>query len=71
MKFLSVIIPAYNEEATVYQILERVVQSKTEGVELKIIVIDDCSTDQTVNKVELFRTDFPDIDMNRSYLKHG
>ncbi|MCK4631537.1 MAG: glycosyltransferase family 2 protein, partial [Bacteroidales bacterium] len=63
MKLLSVIIPAYNEEATVCQILERVVQSKAEGVELEIIVIDDCSTDQTVNKVELFRNDFPDIDL--------
>ncbi len=63
MKLLSVIIPAYNEEATVCQILERIVKSKTEGVRKEIIFIDDCSTDQTVSKVELFRNDFPDVDL--------
>jgi len=60
MKLLSVIIPAYNEEATVYQILERIVESKTEGVQKEIFVIDDCSTDKTVNKVELFLKNFPE-----------
>jgi len=63
MKLLSVIIPVYNEEATVYQILERIVESQTEGVGKEIIVIDDYSTDKTVNKVELFRNDFPDVDL--------
>jgi len=63
MKLLSVIIPAYNEEATVCQILEQIVKSKTEGVRKEIIFIDDCSTDQTVSKVELFRVDFSDIDL--------
>ena len=63
MKLLSVIIPAYSEEATVYQILERIVESKTEGVLKEIIVIDDCSTDKTVSKVELFRNDYPDVDL--------
>ncbi len=63
MKLLSVIIPAFNEEATVYQILERIVKSKTEGVQKEIIFIDDCSTDQTVSKVELFRVDFSDINL--------
>jgi len=69
MKLLSVIIPAYNEEATVYQILDRVVKSKTEGVRKEIILIDDCSTDKTVNKVELFRNDFPDVDLKLIKLK--
>jgi len=63
MILLSIIIPAFNEEATVCQILERIIESKTEGVRKEIFVIDDCSTDKTVNKVELFRNDFPDIDL--------
>ena len=63
MRLLSVIIPAYNEEATVCQILDRIVKSKTEGVQKEIILIDDCSTDSTVSEVELFHKNNPDIDL--------
>ena len=49
---LSVIIPAYNEEKTVIQLLRRVLDSDTMGVEKEIIVVNDCSTDQTKNLVE-------------------
>ena len=69
MKLLSVIIPAFNEEATVCQILEYIVESKTEGVEKEIILIDDCSTDKTVSKVELFHKNNPDIDLKLIKLK--
>ena len=63
MKLLSIIIPAYNEEATVCQILERIKKTKTEGVQKEIIFIDDCSIDKTISKVELFLNDFPDVDL--------
>lgn len=63
MKLLSVIVPAYNEESTVYQILKQIVESKTEGVKKEIIFIDDFSTDQTLKKVESFRNDFPEVVM--------
>jgi glycosyltransferase involved in cell wall biosynthesis len=41
---LSVVIPAYNEERTIREILGRVAQLP---VPKEIIVVDDCSTDQT------------------------
>jgi len=45
---LSVIIPAYNEGATIAQIIEEVkVASLPRGLEREIIVINDGSTDQT------------------------
>jgi glycosyltransferase involved in cell wall biosynthesis len=43
--FLSVIIPVYNEEATLGAVLERVLALPVEGVEA--IIIDDGSTDRT------------------------
>jgi len=44
---LSIIIPVYNEAATVVSILERVQAQKLEGVTLEVIVIDDGSRDGT------------------------
>ncbi len=46
---LSVIIPAFNEEETILQILEKVAIQNINGVKFEVIVIDDCSTDKTVS----------------------
>lgn len=51
---LSVIIPAYNEEKTIIQILTRVIQSQIAGVEKEVIVVNDHSTDNTRILVEEF-----------------
>lgn len=45
---VSILIPAYNEEATIIQILRLVDQQTIAGVEFEVIVVDDCSTDRTV-----------------------
>jgi glycosyltransferase involved in cell wall biosynthesis len=42
---LSIVIPVYNEAATITQIIERV--RSVGGFEKEIIVVDDCSTDGT------------------------
>lgn len=44
---LSILIPAYNEQATIRELLARVRAVELEGVEKEIIVVDDCSTDNT------------------------
>ena len=45
---LSVAIPVYNEKHTINEILKRVSQAPLPpGVELEIVVVDDCSTDGT------------------------
>ncbi len=49
---LSVVIPAYNEEATIIEVLTEVRKQKIEGVEVEIVVIDDCSVDETRALVE-------------------
>lgn len=52
MPKVSVIVPAYNEEATVLDVLDRVSEQRIEGVEFEIIVIDDGSTDCTGTLLE-------------------
>ena len=44
---LSVVIPAYNEERSIRQVLEAVARQKIEGVSREVIVVDDASTDGT------------------------
>jgi glycosyltransferase involved in cell wall biosynthesis len=51
---LSVIIPAYNEERTIIDLLKKVFDANTPGVKKEVIVVNDCSTDRTRNLVEDF-----------------
>jgi glycosyltransferase involved in cell wall biosynthesis len=45
---LSIIIPVFNEESTIEEIISRVERAQPEGIELKeIIIVDDGSTDGT------------------------
>jgi glycosyltransferase involved in cell wall biosynthesis len=49
---LTILIPAYNEEATILQILRRVGEQKIDGVRMEVLVVDDGSTDRTVELLE-------------------
>lgn len=53
-KILSVIIPAYNEEKTIEPILEAILNAGELEVSKEIIIVDDCSKDNTVEKIEHF-----------------
>ena len=52
MPRLSVIIPAYNEEATILETLTRVQSQSIDSIDIETIVIDDGSTDSTITKLE-------------------
>ena len=47
MKKLSIIIPAYNEEKTISEIIRRVKNVKLNGIAKEIVIVDDASTDST------------------------
>lgn len=47
MNKLSILIPVYNEEKTLVQVLEMVSQADSAGLEKELIVVDDGSTDRT------------------------
>ncbi|MCP4521862.1 MAG: glycosyltransferase family 2 protein [Cytophagales bacterium] len=52
---LSIIIPLYNEEKTIIPLLEKVVNAPLpRGFQKEIIIVDDCSIDSSVQKVEEF-----------------
>jgi glycosyltransferase involved in cell wall biosynthesis len=51
MTVLSIVIPAYNEEATIKQVLGAVAAQRIPGVELQVVVVNDASTDRTAEVV--------------------
>lgn len=52
MTKVSILIPAYNEERTIIQILQRVNEQAVPDVSFEIIVVDDGSQDATVKLLE-------------------
>jgi glycosyltransferase involved in cell wall biosynthesis len=49
---LSVIIPVYNEEQTIHEVLERVAAVDLGGVEMEIVIANDGSTDGTRRAID-------------------
>lgn len=54
-KKLSIVIPAYNEGPTIHLILEKIDAVKViQDLEKEIIVVDDCSSDNTVERLQAY-----------------
>lgn len=52
---LSILIPAFNEEQTIHLILDKVkVVELTNNIQKEIIIVNDCSTDQTKAAIERY-----------------
>ena len=60
-KVLSILIPAYNEAATIHLILDKVIDVKLiKNTAKEIIIVNDFSTDQTVEKIESYISEHPE-----------
>jgi glycosyltransferase involved in cell wall biosynthesis len=61
---LSVVIPVYNEEKTMEAILNRVMSVKLiHNIVNEIIIVNDCSTDRSVQVIEYYITNHPEYDI--------
>jgi len=66
---LSIIIPAYNEARTIHRILDRIrVVGLIGGLTKELIVVDDCSDDDTQGAIHRYRQDHPTLDIQ--YFRH-
>ena len=63
---LSIIIPAYNEEKTIIEILKKIKKNSSNQVQYEVIVIDDGSTDQTKKLLENNKNLFDKLLVNES-----
>ena len=58
---VSVIVPCYNEEGTIYQLLEALHLQSYPLESLEVVVADGLSEDGTLDRIESFRADHPDL----------
>jgi glycosyltransferase involved in cell wall biosynthesis len=58
---LSVIIPVYNEESTIAEVIDRVSALEVPGFEKEIIVADDGSRDESASIIDNYRKKYPNI----------
>ena len=69
-KTLSIIIPAYNEGATIHRILDRVKDVVLiNGIEKEVIIVNDCSKDNTDEAIQRYALENPAL--NIQYFKHN
>ncbi|MBE0696155.1 MAG: glycosyltransferase, partial [Anaerolineaceae bacterium] len=61
MPFISVIVPCYNEQATICLLLEAVSQQTFPVGELEVIIADGRSTDATRSEVAAFQKTHPEM----------
>jgi glycosyltransferase involved in cell wall biosynthesis len=69
---LSIIIPAYNEEKTIALILDRINEVKLiRNIEKEVIVVNDCSTDNTEAALRHYMEHTPNLTINYfKYIRH-
>lgn len=64
VKKLSVIVPAYNEEATIATILTTLSNVRLiHDIDMEIIVVNDCSRDKTAENITLFLATHPQLNI--------
>lgn len=70
MKKLSIVIPVYNEQATILSILDRLLEVKLiGGLKKELVLVNDNSTDQSENLILSFKKRHPKT--NILYQKHA
>lgn len=63
-KKLSLVIPAYNEGRTIHMILDRIKAVElVHGIQKELIIVNDCSSDNTVEAVEAYKAQNPEMDI--------
>jgi glycosyltransferase involved in cell wall biosynthesis len=64
---LSIVIPAYNESETIHLILTKIKQIQLlGGLDKEILIVDDCSTDQTQQAVAKYHLENSDLTIRYS-----
>ena len=58
---LSLIVPCYNEENTLAGIVDRILQLQSDELKLQIVIVDDCSSDNSREVARKLADDHPEI----------
>lgn len=65
---LSILIPVYNEEKTIHLILNKIrALILIDNIQFELIIVDDCSKDNTRNVLNKYVNDCPELDIKLFY----
>jgi glycosyltransferase involved in cell wall biosynthesis len=65
MKILSIVMPVFNEAETVAVTLNKIKLVELQNnIKKQLIIVNDCSTDQTLAAIERYKTENPDLDIS-------
>jgi len=68
---LSIVIPCFNEETTLERCLQNVLVIQDETLSLEILIVDDCSTDNSLELAEKFSENHPEVTVLRHDRNRG
>lgn len=68
---LSIVVPCYNEQATLVSAMERVMAIEEPGLELEVILVDDCSKDKSWELALELQKRFPHLHLHRHQVNQG
>ncbi len=60
-KTLSIVMPAYNEEATIATIVEKVLAVPLPNIEKELVLVNDCSRDGTGRAIDELAAKYPNV----------
>lgn len=66
---LTILVPVYNEEATIKEILQRVTSLPIDNYE--VLVVDDASKDNSLQIIKEFKKNFSNSNVSLKVLEHG
>ncbi|MBI9042237.1 glycosyltransferase family 2 protein [Lutibacter sp.] len=70
IKKLSIVVPVFNEESTIYEILNKINQVKLiNNIQKEIIIVNDFSKDNTYDKINVYMNN--NLEHNILYLEHN
>lgn len=65
MKILSIVMPVFNEAETVAVTLNKIkIVELQNNIKKQLVIVNDCSTDQTLATIERYKTENPDLDIS-------
>ena len=68
---LSLVVPCYNEELTLAHCIDRVLELRSEELTLEIIIVDDCSSDQSLKVACALEEQHAEIKVLRHDINRG
>lgn len=70
-ELLSLIIPCFNEEKTLANCVERCLELKEHGIDIELIIVDDCSTDASYKVAQELAAKYTEVTVMRHEKNRG